>query len=243
MGVKICGCRRPEDAVAAVEAGASHFGVVFAERLRRVTPQEAAEIVAAGAAAGAAAIPVGVFVDATEDEVRRTAERVGLRVAQLHGDEPPQSCARLRADGLGVWKALRPVGLDELLGSIAEYVEAVDAFLLEGFSPRAAGGTGTAFPHEWLGAVPADSLGRAGGMAVRDGGPPSLVLAGGLTVENVAMAIRVGRPALVDVSSGVERVPGEKDPRLIRLFVAEALEAFGGLETEGAADERKASGG
>ena len=109
--VKICGIREPADGVAAVEAGADYIGVVFAERVRRVTPAEAASVVSAIRARGAA---VGVFVDAPPDEVLAVRDAVGFDVAQLHGDEPPAWCERLRADGLSVWKAIRPRAAEEL---------------------------------------------------------------------------------------------------------------------------------
>lgn len=226
-GVKICGCRTPEDARIAVEAGATHVGVVFAGGPRRVTLGEAAGIVAAaGQARG-----VGVFVDASPEEVLEAARASGVEVAQLHGREPPESCAALREAGIEVWKALRPRSAAELEADVERYRDAVDAVLVEGFSPAAAGGTGTGFPLAWLDSV-RERLAEGG---------PDLVLAGGLTPENVTQAIRRAGPAIVDVSSGVERRPGEKDPERVRAFVQAAR--AGRRRTPRARQGRDAAGG
>jgi phosphoribosylanthranilate isomerase len=209
--------------MAAADAGAAYAGVVFAERLRRVTPAEAAEILAPARGRLRA---VGVFVDAGDDEVLSIREVTGLDIVQLHGREPAESCAALREAGLEVWKALRPRTAEELAAGLDRYAGAVDAILVEGFSGAAAGGTGTGFPIEWIAplreqlasddeARPADAPGDG---VVR----PRFVLAGGLTPENVRDAIRRARPSIVDVSSGVERAPGEKDPTLIERFVSAA---------------------
>lgn len=206
--VKICGCRTPADARAAVEAGATHVGVVFADSPRRVTVEEAVEIVEAAGGARA----VGVFVDASPEEVLAAAGASGIEVAQLHGRETPEACAALREVGLEVWKALRPRSAAELEAGVERYRDAADAILVEGFSPAAAGGTGSGFPLAWLE--------RARDRLTEDG--PALVLAGGLTSENVAAAILEARPDVVDVSSGVERRPGRKDPERIRAFVKAA---------------------
>lgn len=219
-GVKICGCRSPEDARVAVEAGATHVGVVFATSPRQVTPEAAVEIVAAVADRARA---VGVFVDAPREEVLAVARASGVAAVQLHGQESPEACAALRAAGLEVWKGLRPRSPDELEDLVDRYRKVVDAILVEGFSPAAAGGTGTGFPLAWLDGV-RDRLGVGG---------PAVVLAGGLTPGNVAEAIRQARPAVVDVASGVERRPGVKDRERILAFVRAARTA---AETEPAED-------
>lgn len=209
MHVKVCGCRTPADALAAVEAGATHIGLVFAESPRRVTQETAAEIVAA---VSGRAQPVAVFVDERPDAVLAAARASGIWVAQLHGSESPEACAALRAAGLEVWKAVRPRRAEELEEALERYGGVVDALLVEGFSAKAAGGTGTSFPHAWL----AKHRDRFRGKR------PRLVLAGGLTPENVAAAIRTVRPTFVDVSSGVERAPGKKDPVRIQRFIEAA---------------------
>lgn len=221
--VKICGLRRREDVEAAVESGAAYLGLVFAESPRRVpTPSRAAELVE-----GVPARAVGVFVDAAPAEVLRTAETVPLDVVQLHGSESPELCASFRSAGLRVWKALRPESPGELADGVERYRDGVDGLLVEGYSEEAAGGTGSSFPHGWW-----ETAGL--GEAAAEGGP-ELILAGGLTPENVGTALGRTSPHVVDVSSGVEREPGVKDPRLIRSFVRAVL--------EGGAPEREGEGG
>lgn len=221
--VKICGCRKPADTIAAADAGATYAGVVFAERLRRVTPAEAADILSPVRGRLRA---VGVFVDAADDQILAAREVAGLDIAQLHGGEPVGSCAALREAGLEVWKALRPRSAEELAAALDRYAGVVDAILVEGFSAAAAGGTGTGFPLDWLAPLrerlaSVDETPRP--EPAGDGIPrPSFVLAGGLTPGNVGDAIRRARPSIVDVSSGVERAPGEKDPALIGRFVEAA---------------------
>jgi phosphoribosylanthranilate isomerase len=225
--VKICGCRKPADAIAAADARATYAGVVFAERLRRVTPAEAAEILAPTRGKLRA---VGVFVDASHEEILAARDMAGLHIAQLHGAESPEQCRDARDSGLEVWKALRPRSREELATGLERYAGAVDAILVEGFSAAAAGGTGTAFPIEWLAPVrerlAGDDEPRGPDSATDVGGRPderpAFVLAGGLTPENVRDAIRRARPSIVDVSSGVECGPGEKDVELIARFVSAA---------------------
>ena len=202
--IKICGITDVADGIDAVDAGADYIGVVFAERARRVAPAEAASVVRAvfGRALG-----VGVFVDEREDDLLGSWNVVGFDIAQLHGSEPPELCDRLRAEGLGVWKAIRPRNRDELVTGLDRYADAVDAVLVEGFSAAAAGGTGTGFPHEWLDGIDRSAL-------------PELVLAGGLDAGNVAGAIEAVSPDVVDVSSGVESAPGRKSRDRVVEFVS-----------------------
>ena len=203
--MKICGLRDPRHAAAASRAGADYIGVVFAGRVREVTAEEAGAVVAAFEGGTRA---VGVFVDASPAEILRTRDAAGLHVAQLAGAEPPDVCDRLRDEGLGVWKGLRPTSSDALVRAWDEYRGAADAILVEGFSPRGPGGTGTAFPYEWLSELARDGC--------------ALALAGGLEAATVARAIRDARPDIVDVSSGVERAPGVKSLDLILEFLAAA---------------------
>lgn len=217
-GVKICGLGRRADVEAAAEAGASHVGLVLAKSPRRVEPEAASGLAAAARGLGLA--PVGVFVDAPEEEVARLADGIGLAVVQLHGAETPDACARLRDRGLEVWKAVRPRSRGELASAVARYRGAADAMLVEGRSEERAGGTGTGFPHRWL--EPGDGAPR----------PGRLVLAGGLEPGNVAEAVRRVRPEMVDVSTGVERAPGLKDPDRIRAFVEAVAGAVRERRTE-----------
>jgi phosphoribosylanthranilate isomerase len=180
-----------------------------------VTPERAAGILAS-------VTPrlrgVGVFVDESAAHVLNTRDVAGFDVAQLHGSEPPDLCASLRGEGLEVWKALRPRDAEDLASKLDLYARVVDAILVEGFSSEAAGGTGTRFPIEWLSPVRE----RFSAPGADPGPDPLFVLAGGLDPDNVSEAIRRTRPTIVDVSSGVESVPGEKDPELIRRFLRAA---------------------
>lgn len=217
--VKICGMGGTEDVRAAAAAGAAYVGLVLADSPRRLGPPRAVETARAAREAGVE--PVGVLVDRDAEEAAALAGSVGFRIAQLHGDEPPEACARLATAGLEVWKAIRPRSRAELEAACGRYRGAADALLVEGWSAERAGGTGTAFPHAWLEAPGArEGVGR-------------LVLAGGLDPDNVGEAVRRLAPDVVDVSSGVESSPGVKDPDRIRAFVAAVRSASG--ERAGAA--------
>jgi phosphoribosylanthranilate isomerase len=203
--VKVCGLMRREDAELAVDAGAAYLGAILAPGYKRTVTAEAASAIFRDLPARR----VGVFVDAPREELLRAAEAAGLHVLQLHGDESPELAAEMRAAGFTVWKAVRPRTGEEFAEAVARYASAVDALLVDGFNPAAAGGTGTAFP--WY-EVAARRAGLPDGVA--------MVAAGGLNPGNVAEAARVLRPDVVDVSSGVERALGEKDPDAVRGFVA-----------------------
>ncbi|HVP69604.1 MAG TPA: phosphoribosylanthranilate isomerase [Anaeromyxobacteraceae bacterium] len=200
--VKICGIRRLEDALLAVRLGADALGFNFWPESRRyVSPSAVAAIVER--------LPpfvtsVGVFVNQPEAELRAVAAESGVRVLQLHGDEPPDLCARLP---LPVVKA---IAVDQVrtLSRLLSYE--VSAFLLDTPS-RGFGGSGV--PFDW-------SLAEG----VSEVAP--VILAGGLTPENVAEAIRAVRPYAVDVASGVESAPGEKDPAKLARFIAAARGAL-----------------
>lgn len=210
MDVKICGITRREDAEAAAAAGAGYLGFVMAESPRRVDASRVEAL-----ASDLPVVRVGVFVDRAPTGVLRAAESAALGVVQLHGDEPPEACRRLRSQGLEVWKAVRPRSSDDLRAASEAYRDVADALLVEGYSDEGAGGVGAGFPHEWLGVLERDDEG------------PRIVLAGGLTPETVADAVRRVGPDVVDVSSGVERRPGIKDPGLVRAFVEAARSAAG----------------
>lgn len=203
--IKICGITNLEDALAAVDAGADLLGFNFYARSPRyVSPAEARRIVER--------LPegvegVGVFVnEAGPEEVERIARESGLGSVQLHGDETPEFCRRLR--GLRTIKALRVrAGYDA--GTAALYP--TDAVLLDAYSADAFGGTGHTF--DWsLARMTRDAVAR-------------LFLAGGLTPDNVSDAVSSVRPYAVDVCSGVETAPGRKNPRLMRLFVERVRQA------------------
>jgi len=199
--IKICGITNVEDALLAVKLGADALGFNFwPESKRFLTPVAARAIVAK--------LPpfvttVGVFVNQPEAEMRSIAAEAAMQVFQLHGDEPPALCARLP---LPVIKAI-PVDQVKTLSRLLSYE--VSAFLLDTPS-RGFGGSGV--PFDW-------SLAEG----VSEVAP--VILAGGLTPDNVAEAIRAVRPYAVDVASGVESAPGKKDPARLARFIEAALGA------------------
>lgn len=211
--IKICGITRSEDALVAAEAGADAIGLVFARSPRQVTLRSARDIVAALPPYVSA---VGVFVNARAATVVRTAAEVGLSEVQLHGDESPEFLEKLA--GLRVTKALR-VRDRSFVNRLQDFSAAgVHAILLDAFSVGTRGGTGRRFDWDLV----VDSR-KAGAL---DGAPP-LVLAGGLTPQNVRSGIRRVRPWGVDVSGGVEVEPGRKCPDKITQFIAAVRAASG----------------
>jgi phosphoribosylanthranilate isomerase len=195
--VKICGITNSADAQVAVEARADALGFVFYEK----SPRHVAIPVAAGIAKSLPGfvMRVGVFVNALKEVVDRAISECGLNLLQFHGDEPPEYCSQF---GLMSMKAFRMRDA----GTLRELTNyQTNAWLLDAFSPEAAGGTGEKF--NWDLAVAAKKFGKP------------IFLAGGLTPENVAEAIHQVRPFGVDVSSGVEISPGKKDPAKVRAFI------------------------
>lgn len=205
--VKVCGLMRREDADLVAGAGVAYGGVILAPGYRRSVTAEGAGVIFRDFPARR----VGVFVDGEEGALLAAAAASGIQVVQLHGDEPPEVAARVRAAGYEVWKAVRVRAADDVSAAFRRYAGAVDALLLDGWDPAAAGGTGTRF--DWL-QIAALRGELPGGMR--------LVAAGGLRPDNVAKAVHILRPHVVDVSSGVERAPGEKDPVAVRDFVRAA---------------------
>jgi phosphoribosylanthranilate isomerase len=213
VSVKICGITNRDDAYTAVEAGADALGFVFyPPSPRYVTPEHACEIIRT--------LPpfvttVGLFVDVAVEMINDTAERCGLDRIQLHGSEPPAFCARLNRP---VIKAFRMKGADSL-AMLPRYT--VSAYLLDAYVEGALpGGTGVSFAWELA-------------AQAKPYGP--VILAGGLTPENVAGAIRQIRPYGVDVSTGVERAPGLKDDAKVRAFIACAKRGLRAEEAAGRA--------
>ncbi|HYT60482.1 MAG TPA: phosphoribosylanthranilate isomerase [Haliangiales bacterium] len=202
--VKICGITNPADALAAVEAGADALGFMLYEKSPRHVPVKAAAEIIRRLPPFVA--KVGVFVNATEKAVLKTVSVCGLDTLQFHGDETPEFCQKFPP--LKVYKAFRIRNL-ESLQSLSAYE--TDAWLLDSFLPDTLGGTGATFNWDW--AVEATKLGRP------------IILAGGLTPENVTGAVRNLRPYAVDVSSGVESSPGKKDHAKIRDFILAARAA------------------
>ena len=198
MKVKICGITRLEDALEAARLGADALGFNFWPGSKRYVPPADARAIVRRLPPFVTA--VGVFVDAPREEILRAVAASGIQVAQLHGDEPPELCASLP---LPVVKALR-IANAHALAALAAYE--VSGFLLD--APSAGyGGSGKTF--DWSLATEAAAV-------------VPVMLAGGLTPENVAEAIRAVRPWGVDVASGVERAPGVKDLAKLRRFIETA---------------------
>lgn len=197
--VKVCGITNEEDALLAVAMGADAVGFVFAPSPRQIAPQKAADIVKR---LPAEIVTVGVFRDETRQRVVDVAHRARLRAVQLHGRESSADSHWIRQRVSLIIKAF-PAG-DPQLEQADEY--AADAFLVDSATP----GSGEVF--DW---------------SLAEGAPSNrrIILAGGLTPENVADAVRVVRPWGVDVSTGVEAAPGRKDARKIRAFVEAAKAA------------------
>ena len=198
--VKICGITSVADAQAAAEAGADMVGLMFYERSpRNVSLPTAVEI--------SRQLPpyvarVGVFVNPTEETVLRAIGECALNILQFHGDETPEFCTGF---GLMSVKAFR-IKDTESLKVLPGYP--TDAWLLDAYTSDKLGGTGEKF--NWDLAIEAKKLGRP------------IFLAGGLTPDNVAEAVRRVQPYAVDVSSGVEAGPGRKDHAKVKAFVQAA---------------------
>lgn len=196
---KICGITSVADALVAAEAGADAIGLVFYSKSpRALSIAQAREIIAA--------LPpfvttVGLFVNASRCEINETLDAVALDVLQFHGDETPDDCEGFHRPW---YKALRVQAGDDIRAQAARYVGA-SAVLLDTFVEGIPGGTGEMF--DWS-LVPA-------------GLPKPLILAGGLTPQNVQQAIERVRPFAVDVSGGVELRKGVKDAARVREFVGQ----------------------
>lgn len=202
MVLKVCGITRADDAAQAVEAGATALGFVFWDRSpRRVSVETAAAIVAS---LPASILTVGVFVNEVVDVVRHVLAQTRLTAVQLHGDEPVAY-----GDSLGcqLFRSMTLASVDDTCRAWPDRV----TLLLDAADPIRRGGTGTVV--DWDGAATAARRRR-------------IVLAGGLTPENVGEAIARVRPYGVDVSSGVERAPGVKDPVKLTRFLTNARAAF-----------------
>ncbi len=202
MKVKICGITTIEDALAAVEFGADALGFVFyAESPRCITPQEARKIIDR--------LPpfiptVGVFVNETPAKIQDIITSAHLQVVQLHGEEPPEQCILWRPS----IKAFRVKDFVDL--KPLEQYKCMSAYLIDTYTPSSYGGTGQIF--NWDIALEAKKFGP-------------IILAGGLTPENIEKAVRWVMPYGVDVSSGVEFKKGKKDLHKMKDFIDKARRA------------------
>ncbi len=195
--VKICGITRLEDALTAIEAGADALGFVFyPPSPRYIEPEKAAEIIAQ--------LPpfvttVALFVNEPEAEVRRIMALTQVDLLQFHGDENADYCQQF---GCAWIKALRVRDADSLQQNLNQF-HAARAILLDSYRPGVPGGTGETFNWEL---IPAQSA-------------QAIILAGGLTPENISTAVQQVKPYAVDVSGGVEASKGIKDPVKIHAFI------------------------
>jgi phosphoribosylanthranilate isomerase len=207
LRIKICGVTLADDAARCAAAGVDFIGLNFWPKSKRYVSPERAPLVAAAARGAGPVKLVGVFVDAGPDEILAIAARVELDVIQLHGDEDPATCTKISgAVYRPVWKALAIAAPRDVLHLDLWPAEAL---LLDAPS-RGRGGSGATF--DW-------QLARE----ARERNPQrNIVLAGGLTADNVAEAIATVEPWAVDVASGVEVAPGIKDPDKLAAFVGAA---------------------
>jgi phosphoribosylanthranilate isomerase len=200
--VKICGVTGVADARAAVAAGADMIGLNFYARSKRfISLERAREITAA---LQERVWKVGVFVNASRAEIERVQAALHLDAIQLHGDEPPEMTQGFAVPVIRTLKLCSASDASRALERVrAEY------YLCEGDAGAAHGGAGASFDWDWAHAVPRERL----------------IVAGGLTPENVAVAVRALRPFAVDVASGVESAPGVKDAARMAALVAHAKAA------------------
>jgi phosphoribosylanthranilate isomerase len=203
--VKICGLCRPQDAAAAVESGADYVGVILAPQTRRSQTLSAARQIFDSAGSTRR---VGVFVNPQLSEIVEAIDTLKLAVVQLHGDEPPAFVQTIDRT-VEIWKAVRVRQPEEVGLAASRYSRVVQALLLDAFHPSHAGGSGAIL--DWSAMSTARAQLPAG---------LSLVLAGGLTPDNVVEAVHILKPDVVDVSSGVEQAVGEKSAERMRAFVA-----------------------
>lgn len=197
--VKICGLTSVDDALSAVAQGADAIGLVFYPKSPRYVPLEQAALIAR--AVGPFVTTVGLFVDPTAEAVELVLDAVPLHLLQFHGNETPAFCAAFNRPFI---KALRMMDSVDVAAVERDFLYAgAQGLLLDSYSPAAPGGTGETFGWERIPEVRRLPL----------------ILAGGLTPQNVAAAIAQVRPYAVDVSSGVESAPGRKDSDRMAAFL------------------------
>jgi phosphoribosylanthranilate isomerase len=206
--VKICGITNIDDAVWAANLGAEFIGLNFySESPRKVSAKKAKEI---AAKLPPFVTPVGIFVNEPLESIKRLIRYVPLKVVQLHGQETPDICREVKALGAAVIKVFRltePLNPDYL----TPYHDVVDYYLFDSALETAPGGTGESFDWAWLQAAA--------------GIDKPWFLAGGLNTGNIAKAIKELHPPMVDVCSGVERLPRRKDFEAMKTFIQAAKAA------------------
>lgn len=201
MKVKICGITNHEDAQKAMYYGAYAAGFIFHKKSPRyVSPSKARKLIEG---LPPFMVPVGVFVDLKEKAVRDICQFTRIRTVQFHGEETPLYCKRFTD-----YKIIKAFRVNDMFDPIAVRKYKVDAYLFDTYQENVLGGTGKTFNWELLKPHKFER---------------PVILSGGLTAANVADAVAAVNPYAVDVSSGVEKTPGIKDPRKIREFMKAAL--------------------
>jgi phosphoribosylanthranilate isomerase len=225
MHIKICGITNMEDALHAVQSGASHLGLIFVEKSPRcVAPEEAARIVAG---VKSRALTVGVFQNHDVEEISKIVKETGIDLVQLHGEETPAFCKQLR-------KALdKPVIKTIILGegALPTNCEAnrgeasLNTANLESYLDRDSQNSFLLFDRakgassdRWL----SDALSLLAAMDRESANPPPYFFAGGLSPDNLQLVLEKINPAGLDVASGVEASPGKKDPAKVSKFISTA---------------------
>ncbi|MBB3218283.1 phosphoribosylanthranilate isomerase [Ochrobactrum sp. RC6B] len=211
LDIKICGLKTPDAVAAALDGGATHIGFIFFPKSpRHITPQKAAGL---RDAVKERALAVAVTVDADDETLDEIVEAVKPDILQLHGHETPERVAFIKARyGLPVMKAFSVREASDL-AAIAAYQGIADRFLFDAKPPKGSdlpGGNGVSFDWELLAALDADI---------------DYMLSGGLNADNIAEALHKTQAPGIDISSGVERAPGEKDVRLIENFFRAVADA------------------
>ncbi len=202
--VKICGVTRPEDVRMIAKAGADAIGFQMTLGPRKVTPEWAQRLVKL---VPPLVTPVGVFVNEALSRVNKLIKLCGFQAVQLHGDETASYCEKIPVPVIKVIRMKNPDVYKAFEGF------RVAAYLLDSYNKKVPGGTGQNFQFQWA------------RKAVQQL-PAPVLLAGGLTSDNVQKAIRLSHAFGVDVASGVEIRPGFKDPRKVSLFILKAKKAF-----------------
>ncbi|MFE8702721.1 phosphoribosylanthranilate isomerase [Cytobacillus sp. FJAT-54145] len=198
MKVKICGITDLESALTAIESGADALGFVFAESKRKIDPLTAFEIISQ---LPREVLKVGVFVNESVENINKIIEKTGITSVQLHGDETPEFCTSFSVPVIKALSISETSDIERINGYHCDYI------LLDSPKGKYHGGNGTKFNWNLLSEVERPTR--------------KIILAGGLNIENVAEAIEITYPYMVDVSSGVE-TNGKKDIEKIRQFIRAA---------------------
>ena len=216
LWIKICGNTNLDDARVALDAGANALGFILTASPRQISPKAAAEIIRE---LPPSTEKIGVVLNESPETLKQLAETTALTGFQLQGDEPADQLPTFRRT-LGLRKIFKTLQAGELLSdptrldAYLAHSTAIDAFLLDSGSPTTRGGTGQTF--DWQAMLPLVQH-------IKQHKP--IIIAGGLTPENVADAIHLFNPCGIDVVSGVELSPGRKDPAKLRAFITAARSA------------------